>query len=682
MDSPPPDGARIDTDPSAAARARELTQSAARRLAAGEAAAAIEALREAVALAPDRADAHANLASALWAGGEHDAALAACDRALALDPSLVAAQRTRAVALLRLGRLHEALQTQSALAREHPGSADVQYSLGQIQLALGRYDEALSSTQAVLALAPNHAGAQLDSALALAALGRLEEARAALDRLDALDPRFVRATLGLSAGTDASGIALEPLHIYLDRGFDRLARADWADRDAYLARFAAFAAGTDLLDPGLQPLAYHALSLPIEPEQRRNIARRLANGQTARWSALPAPPAARPGRVRVGYLSPDFREHTNGFLTRPLFRLADRARIEVFAYNLDPGDGGECREHIRSAAEHLVDLSRVDDEAAARRIRADGIDVLVDLGGYTAGARPGILARRPARAQVGYLGFPGSMQAGFVDYRISDAVATPPGSEGDWSEQLVLLPSTFYLYDRDEPRPAAAPARAEYGLPDGAVVFCALHQPYKIEPVMFDLWVRLLSAVPGSVLWLPGYDRRAVDALTRAAAARGIGAQRLRFAPYEARPRYFARFALADLLLDTRLFNAMTTACDALWMGLPVIACAGGSFPARVSQSLLTAAGLADQVACDLPAYERLALALARDSAARAALKVRVGAARDSALFDTAGRVRELEAAWLAIAQRARAGKPAAPIAVSAANALSSASLAATPGWF
>jgi predicted O-linked N-acetylglucosamine transferase (SPINDLY family) len=387
----------------------------------------------------------------------------------------------------------------------------------------------------------------------------------------------------------------------------------------------------------------------------------------------------------VGYLSPDFREHTNGFLTRPLFRLADRTRFETFAYSLDPGDGGECREHIRAQAEHFVDVSGMDDDAAARRIGADRIDVLVDLGGYTAGARPGILARRPAPAQVNYLGFPGSMQAGFVDYRVSDALATPPGSEGDWSEHLVRLPTTFYLYDRDEPRPAATPTRAEYGLPEAGVVFCALHQPYKFEPVMFDLWMRLLDQVPGSVLWLPGHDRRVTAHLASEAAARGVYASRLRFAPFEPRPRYFARLALADLMLDTRLFNAMTTACDALWMGLPVIACAGVTFTARVSPSLLTAAGLPELVVRDLPAYERLALALARDASKRAALRARVAAARDSALFDTAARVRELEAAWLAIAQRARAGKPPGPITVSAASGRSSASLGALPvrpSWF
>src|SRR5262249_9654738 len=271
----------------------------------------------------------------------------------------------------------------------------------------------------------------------------------------------------------------------------------------------------------------------------------------------------------------------------------------------------------------------MDDAAAARAIHERGIDILIDGQGYTRGARPGILARRPAPVQAAYLVYAGTTGADFVDYLIADRFVVPPGRGGEYSEKLRYLPNSYQCTD-DRRAVPAAPSRGECGLPGEGLVFCCFNQTYKILPGMFDIWCRLLAAVPGSVLWLWASCSGAPENLRREARARGIGEERLVFAPTVPADRHLARMALADLFLDTLPYNAHTTTSDALWCGVPVVTCAGETFASRVAGSLLQAAGLSDMITESLTEYEALALGLASDPRALSDVRKRVAACRAS----------------------------------------------------
>ncbi|HVR98073.1 MAG TPA: hypothetical protein VMW27_15755, partial [Thermoanaerobaculia bacterium] len=389
----------------------------------------------------------------------------------------------------------------------------------------------------------------------------------------------------------------------------------------------------------------------------RDAARRLE------VSELPAGAAgAVPGsRLRLGYLSSDFRDNALAHLTRRLYGLHDRARFEVAGYSLGRDDGSEYRRGIAADCDRFVDLAAASPAEAARRIRADGIDLLVDLTGFAAGSRPAILALRPAPVQVVYL-YPGTLGGVFTDYFLGDPVITPLEHQPFFGESLVLLPHCYQVNDHLQPIAARSFEREEQGLPPDAFVFCSFNNHWKIEPTIWDIWMRILTRVPGGVLWLQDMAPPARENLRCEAEARGVRADRLVFAPYLKKPEHLARCGLADLFLDTWICNAHTTASDALWSGVPVLTCPGDHLPARVAASLLHAAGLPELVVADLAAYEETAVRLAQDRAALAGLRARVAAARTSSpLYDTPRRVRDLERAFLAMWARYEKGEPPAP---------------------
>jgi len=304
----------------------------------------------------------------------------------------------------------------------------------------------------------------------------------------------------------------------------------------------------------------------------------------------------------------------------------------------------------------LRDVADLSDDAVAQRIADDGIDVLVDLAGYTLGSRTGVFARRPAPVQVNYLGYAGSLGGEYIDYAIVDAVICPPRSDGDFTEKLVRLPTTFSPAGAQLPsRPARQ--RIEAGLPDSGFVFCCFTSNYKIDPSIFDTWMEILTRAPASCLWLAQSHGQTRDNLNREAEARGVDPCRVIYAPLETYSAYLARYDLADLFLDTRWFNAHTTAIDALRCGVPVLTVAGEAMCSRLGASVLQAAGLPELITHSLDEYKTRAIELATDHAAFAALRDKLKRMLpDSALMDMQGRARELEAAYLEMVKRQRAG--------------------------
>jgi predicted O-linked N-acetylglucosamine transferase (SPINDLY family) len=343
-----------------------------------------------------------------------------------------------------------------------------------------------------------------------------------------------------------------------------------------------------------------------------------------------------------------------------MFELHDRERFRVHAYSYGPNDGSAMRSRLERSFERFVDARAMPHAELSSAIHADGVDILVDLKGYTQHARSEVVALRPAPLQVAYMGYPGTLAAGFVDYLVADRYVIPPGYERFYGEKLVFLPGSYYVNDRLRGE-GPMPPRALLGLPEEAIVFCCFNQTYKILPEVFEGWMRILQAVPGSVLWLLDTNATARQNLGREAAKRGIEPARLIFAPRVASAQHLARVAAADLFLDTRPYNAHTTATDALWVGLPVLTTAGSTFASRVAGSLLAALGMPELIAASPAEYEACAIELARSPPALASLRRKVLRQRASAsLFDTARFTRNLEHAYVRMWERHLAGEPPA----------------------
>ena len=320
---------------------------------------------------------------------------------------------------------------------------------------------------------------------------------------------------------------------------------------------------------------------------------------------------------------------------------------------------------MRGAFDRFIEVTERNDRDVARMLRDLEVDVAVDLMGFTEGMRLGIFAHRCAPVQVNYLGYAGTTGAPYMDYLLADEVVVPRGQEQWYSERIVRLPHC-YLPNDGRREIGIVPTRAEAGLPEHGLVFCAFTNAFKINPPVFAIWMRLLRNVPGSVLWLRGMAAEARENLRREAQSHGVEPDRLVFAPYAPNmAAHLARQSLADLYLDTLPYNAHSTTCDALWAGVPVLTCMGEGFASRVAASALNAVGLPELVANSLEQYEGKALELAQDPQRLRELRAKLAQQRiASPLFDTAGYCHQLEAAYRAMNQRVLRGEAPAGFAV------------------
>lgn len=580
------------------------------------------------------------------------------DHALQIAPDHFEALLNRGVALTRLGRLSDALASNLHLAAVHPDRVESHFNLAEVCLAAGRYDEAVTHAERAFALNPRHAGATLDLGLALAAVGRLEDAQTALTRARALGARVPLFAPGEPARFE-DPVQLHPVEIYLTQAYARLESCDWSGPDDLSTRFVSLIDDTRFGPIGSPPLGFRAMVLGLEPEHQRRLADQIAR----RWAevpAVPSAPATAPrasgARIRIGYVSSDFRDHPMSHVLAPLLARHDRKRFEVYGYALCPDDGSEHRRMVTGACEHFEDVTEAATADIAARIVRDRIDILVNLNGYTSGHRTALFAMRSAPIQVSYFGFPATMGAPFIDYLVADRTVLPESAAQWYAESLVRLPHCYFSGDPDESIPPA-PRRGAAGLPERGVVFCDFNQHAKITPDVFGAWMRILTRVPDSVLWLlsGGGDAN----LSGHAEAAGVDPGRLVFAPRLPRTQHLARARLADLHLDTRPCNAHTTATDALRVGVPVLTCPGDTFASRVAASLARAAGLDELVVRDLDAYEELAVVLGHDPDRRNALKQHLTSGlRTLPVFDLPGRARELESAFAEMVARSRQGLP------------------------
>jgi protein O-GlcNAc transferase len=526
----------------------------------------------------------------------------------------------------------------------------------------GRLEEAELRLRMAIAAAPTSARAYVHLGIVLAERGQLEEATQILFRAVALDPGDPYAQMNLANAHRRRGDSDKALEHYraavrlrpdLLVAWSNMLRplldaCDWVGAARALETIRERRSGSDP-DWRRYIMPMDALLLPLSPATCREIAEFHARQLDSGAAPLSRTASVRRDRLRVGYFSRDFRNHAVGQLARALFRNHDRSRYEVLAYSYGRDDGSRYRQEIAATADRFVDVRDETPADTARRIANDAVDILVDLGGYTTEHRLAILAQRPAPLQIHYLGYPATLGARFIDYFVTDHVASPPGQEALFTEHLVRLPWCFMVNDPDQPLADQPLSRAACGLPRDGVVYCAFHQTAKITEDVVDAWAAILRAVPDSVLWLRSPGEEAVRNLTARARERGVDPQRLVFAPNLVDKRsHVARMGAADVFLDTfGRYNGHSTVNEALWATVPVITIAGATFASRVAASLVTAAGVPELAVHDRAEYVELAVRIGRDPAERAALRRRLAEARTTApLFDSARTVRSLERAY------------------------------------
>src|SRR5258705_228882 len=530
-----------------------------------------------------------------------DDALASYDRVLALKSDHVGALNNRGVILHDLGRYSEALACFNQVAARDPLNADAFNNRGNIFIQMKSYAEALSSYDRALGARPDWAEALYGRGYALTELKRHDEAIATFERLMDIKPDYPYA-LGML--------------LYAQR-----TACDWPDRSSVVSKtIRAVRAGTR----AGTPLARFAGSESAEDHARCSRT----------FAADKFKPQPRPmwrgeryghSRIRVAYLSADFNTHAVATQMAGVFERHDKTRFATIALSHGLDDQSSMRARLERAFDRFIHVQNMSDFDVATRIRKEEADIAVDLTGLTGRGRPGIFGFRPAGIQVQHLGFPGTMGADTIDYIVADRIVIPESQQCHYSEKVVYLPDTYLPNDRARIIAQEAPNRAEAGLPVSGFVFCSFNNSYKFSPEVFDVWMRLLGAVSGAVLWLPESNEAARRNLAREAQARGVDPNRLVFARYANNPEdHLARLTLADVFLDTLPYNAHSTASDALWAGLPVLTCPGGSFAGRVGASLLNAAGLPELIADSPAAYEERALRLARDAPMLAAIRAKL----------------------------------------------------------
>jgi protein O-GlcNAc transferase len=620
-----------------------------------------------LAVSPEHVEGLANRAAALNRLGREEEALACYARSLALDPRHWNSLLNRGNALLALDRAADALASYQQALAIRPAAAEALVGRGNAQLALNRAAEALESYEGALAKEPDQRDALLNRGNALARLGRRDDAIAAYGRGLAKypgDPGLLANRAGALARARRFGLAVRDYEQALEVAPDDLLalsglvsalqeECSWSKIEGPLHKLQAAVNKGGSIDPLLM------VRISDDPlrqlECARNHVRTLSDRAPAR------PPSAgshQRDRIRIAYVSPDFREHPVAFLVAGLFEHHDRSRFETFAVSLGADERSDMRERMKRAFDQFIDVDRKSDGDVAGMLREMGVDIAVDLAGHTRDARPGIFALRPAPIQVNYLGYPGTTGADFIDYIIADKIVLPFDQQAFCSEAIVHLPDSYQVNDSRRAVAATVPSRREAGLPDDALVLCGFNQSFKITPPVFDLWMRLLERLDDAVLWLVQANDAATANLRARAESCGVDPGRVIFAPRCGNAEHLARHRLADLFLDTLPYNAHTTASDALWMGVPVLTCRGRAFAARVAASLLDAVGLPELVTTSLDEYERLALELAGDRHRLQAMRQKLDADRLACpLFDTDRCRRHIEAAYRTMWETWRRGE-------------------------
>lgn len=585
--------------------------------------------------------------------GEYGDALSCFDAALASDPSHIDAAFNRALTLLKLARFQQALDVLDQLSAACPRDAEIQRHRGSALSQLNRHREAMAALAKALELKPDDADTLFNQSVMLLDSNRPVEAIASLRKLLQVAPNYpwARGKLLHAMMWTCEWEGLESLIHDVQRALELGEPA--AEPFCLLA-----ATG----DPQIlqQSARLYSRYLPAPPQAvgfapaQRDLRTQPEPGS----GHVDIPPAdrpdrsspdARPTKLRIGYVSGEFRQQATSVLAVDLFECHDRDRFSIIAFDNGVDDRSPMRRRLTKAFDEWVPIADLNDEAASHAVRQSGVDILVDLNGFFGRARPGLFSRRSAPIQVNYLGFPGTLGSpGVFDYLLADRWVVPDDHLPFYDEKVVRLPVCYQVNDRFRSKPAVGLSRAHEGLPEDDLVLCCFNNPYKITPAIFDIWMELLKICSSAVLWLLEHHPSSSRALQRQAQQRDIDPRRLRFAPASDYPTYLARMSLADLFLDTHPCSAHTTASDALWAGLPLLTCEAGGFAGRVAGSVLRAAGMTEGITLNLRDYRRKAIEWVTDP--NCLQKFRSHGQWDikaSPLLDTVARTRDIEAAFM-----------------------------------
>lgn len=645
---------------------------------------AVNAISQALAINPKNTDYLNHYALSLRAANQPQAAIKSFQQAVLLQPKDLDIQFNLANTLLTLNRFEEAAGYYRRILRVMPKNDDVRealchcltslgnqahalgnfiqaeacfeealqfnlrdaaifYNLGNAQRELGNAAEAVKQYAKAIQLTPDDADIYNNLGNVQRELGQLDLAIASYQKALALNPQLYHAKVHL---------VHQKQHI-----------CDWNGLDNEIAEIRNWV--RTIPTAQISPFAFLAMPSTTAEEQKlcadNWVNNRYASliEYSSQLNFTHAPKSANK-KLKIGYMSADFRLHPLAFLVSELLELHDRSKFEIIGFSYGMNDKTDARKRLEKAFDAFYDIRQLPDTDAAKKIHACDVDILVELTGFTQNSRCGIVALRPAPVSISWLGFPGTMGSfiggSFIgsgtsnkplfDYLLTDDFITPADAACNYAEQLALLPHCYQPNDRKRPV-AKTPSRVECGLPDNAFVFCCFNQTFKITAEFFNIWMRLLKATPNSVLWLLDCNRWAKQNLIEQAALQGIASERLIFAPRVSIAEHLARHAHADLFLDTLPYNAHTTCSDALWMGVPVLTCVGDTFASRVAGSLLKATGLDELITYTLEDYENKALYLAKNPQALDTMKQKLLSEKmTSALFDTAKFARSLEAVY------------------------------------
>ena len=631
---------RLQPDDATPQVERGLTLAAADRGAEAEA-----AFREVLAQDPGHVEAVVGLTRSLLAARDSEGAIAELDRGILHAPGLSRLHVLRGLLNQKRGRMADAQADLRRAIELEPSNAPAYFSMGSFLSKSERYVEAVLFLEHAARLAPRTVDCYLQLAEVHRQLGHHSVAITLLEHGYSLAPERTDL-LWLACWARMNGCAWQDYQSRID---DLKARAIASGQA--ISPFLVLALGLSGEETLLWTRAWAESQIPTPAVP----AKRILSDELLR----------REGRIRVGYLSADFRGHAVAALVSEMFSLQDRGRFELYAYNIGRVDGSALGRSMAAGLDNLVDLAFLDDAGAAARIASDEIAILIDLTGFTTDGRSSILAYRPAPIQVNYLGYPGSLGTKHVDYIIADPIVASFDLQDQFDEAIVQLPHSYQPNDRRRPGADPEASREAHGLPASGFVFCCFNNNFKLTPLIFGIWMRLLRKVPGSVLWLFQGNDLAEANLRANAAAEGIEDGRIVFAPRVPYEQHLGRLGLADLFLDTLPYNAHTTASEALWCGVPLLTCIGSHFAGRVAASLLTAVGLPELITSSFDEYELTAIALALDPARLGALRARLAGAKLTApLFDTPRYTRNFEAALEQMVAICEAGEAPRPFAI------------------
>ncbi|MEO5351701.1 MAG: tetratricopeptide repeat protein [Magnetococcus sp. XQGC-1] len=667
-----------------------------------KAAEAIACYRKTVEIHPQHQNAYTNLGNVLLEQKEIDEAILCYQKAIEIQPTLCEAINGLGNAYKEAGKLDEAVACFQRALTVNPRYHTAYHNLGIVMQMQGELEESIRYYKQVLLIQPNATETCNNMGTALAGLGQTEAAIEYYHKALAINPKFHQAYGNIGIALQKNGELEKAIPFYRQAleiapndcttlsnlGFALQLNGEVKDSIACYEKVLSIApddpeAHGSVLHQMLQICdwqgfqsrftqmmeTFHAskrdinpfilLSVPTSAEEQlacATLSSKRRYGTQKNYSAQRRYDL-HPERLKIGYLSCDYQDHATTHLIAELFELHDRNRYEIFAYSYGQDDGLSMRRRVMAACEHFVDMRHFSHRASAQRILDDGIHILLELKGYTKDSRLEIPALRPAPIQGSWLGYPGTLGIDFIDYIFSDPFVSPPEFASHYTEKIVRLDGCYQPNDRKRPIDPQTPTRQACGLPETGFLFVCFNKNYKINPPIFDIWMRLLQKTPGSILWLFESNHWIIENIRREARARGVDENRLFFAPKMPPAQHLARYRLADLVLDTFPYTSHTTGSDALWAGAPLLTYAGETFASRVAGSLLVNVGLPELITYSLEEYESLALELAHNPERLAAIRQRLHANLPTApLFDSPRFTRSMEAAFELMWQRFQAG--------------------------